>query len=210
MDEITKEAGLKVISDYSKERIETKVKEIAIEANDHLLNALYAESLLPAVNNSIEQYQALIAKCNEELAAIEARAIEIKDGQSAYNVRKEKKPIEAVLRAYEQGRNRMMERKANALEKINGHRFDAQAAMFRADYFLNISTTLPIESLKLHIANQLAPAAEVEAAAIIADEAANADVAEDESDVADANAELADTPDDVEDDANAKAADATE
>lgn len=210
MDEITKEAGLKVISEHSKERIDIKVKEIAHEANDHLLNALYAESLLPAVDNSIEQYNTLIAKCNEELATIEGRAAEIKDGQTAYNVRKEKKPIEAVLRAYEQGRNRMMERKANALEKINSHRFDAQAAMFRADYFLGISTELPVESLKLHIANQLAPAAEVEAAAIIAAESENTATVEDESDVADANAELADTQDDVEDKANTKADSATE
>lgn len=170
MESFIKEAGIASMRTHATEAIEKQIKDLALEANGNLINAAYAESLLPSVDEQVKQYDALIEKTNEEIANIEEAATHATSAQEGYNIRKEKKPLEAKLRAYDQGRQRMLERKASALEKINAHRFDAQANMHRIEFIKGLTGDAVVDTLVKHIENQQPKAAEEEAAAVIAEE----------------------------------------
>lgn len=174
MESFIKEGGIASLREYSKEALEKQIKDLSLEANGNLINAAYAESLIPSVDEQVKQYDALIEKTNEEIANIEEAATHATSAQEGYNIRKEKKPLEAKLRAYDQGRQRMLERKASALEKINAHRFDAQANMHRIEFIKALTGDAVVDTLVKHIENQQPKAAEEEAAQVIADEAKEA------------------------------------
>lgn len=168
METFTKQEGLDSIRDHSQEALDATIKTLSLEANTHLINAAYAESLIPSVDEQIKQYEALLDETHGKIADIEEMASHALNSQEAYNIRKEKKPLEAILRSYTQGKDRMLERKASALEKINAHRFDAQATMHRIAFFKATTGEAIVATLETHIKNQQAPEAE----AIVESEAA--------------------------------------
>lgn len=168
MESFIKPEGIASMREHSQEALEVTIKNLSLEANTHLINAAYAESLIPSVDEQMKQYEDLLDKTRGEIADIEELASKALSAQEGYNIRKEKKPLEGMLRSYEQGLNRMKERKAGALEKINAHRFDAQAVMHRIAFLKNTTGEEIIKTLEAHIENQHAPAAE----AIVESEAA--------------------------------------
>lgn len=174
MESFIKPKGMIAIQGASQEALEVTMKNLSLEANTHLINAAYAESLIPSVDEQVKQYDLLIDATNGAIADIEEQATHALSAQEGYTIRKGKKPLEATLRSYQQGKDRMLERKATALEKINAHRFDAQAIMHRIAYLADITPISLGEQLTKHIENQQAPAAEAEAEAIIAEESAEA------------------------------------
>ena len=174
MESFIKPEGIASMREYSKESLEKHIKDLALEANGNLINAAYAESLIPSVDEQVRQYEALIDETNGKIADIEEAATHATSAQEGYNIRKEKKPLEALLRSYDQGRQRMLERKATALEKINAHRFDAQANMHRIEFIKALTGDAVVDTLVKHIENQQPKAAEEEAAQVIADEQAEA------------------------------------
>lgn len=159
MESFIKPEGLASMREHSTEALEITIKNISLEANTHLINAAYAESLIPAVDEQIKQYVDLIDQTHAQIADVEEQASRAINSQEGYNIRKEKKPLEAMLRSYQQGRDRMLERKASAAEKINGHRFDAQATMHRIAFLKNTTGDAIIDTLENHIKNQQVPEA---------------------------------------------------
>lgn len=159
MESFIKEVGIICIGGASKEARETTCKNLSLEANTHLINAAYAESLISSVDEQIAQYDRIIGEINTKIANIEEAASHALNAQEAYNIRKEKKTHEGEIRQYQQGKDRMLERKANALEKINAHRFDAQALMHRIAFIAELGETALYDQLRTHIENQQVPAA---------------------------------------------------
>lgn len=157
METFIKEVGLVCIGGASAEARETTMKSLSLDANKHLIDAAYAESLLPSVDEQIAQYEKIVADLHTQIADIEELASKAPNPQEGYNIRKDKKPLEAQIRSYEQGKNRMLERKAAALEKINAHRFDAQAIMHRIAFISELGETTLYDQLRSHIENQQAP-----------------------------------------------------
>lgn len=159
METFIKEVGLVCIGGASAEARETTMKSLSLDANKHLIDAAYAESLLPSVDEQIAQYEKIVGDLHTQIADIEELASKAPNAQEGYNIRKDKKPLEAQIRSYEQGKNRMLERKAGALEKINAHRFDAQAIMHRIAFISELSPTELYDQLRSHIEKQQTPEA---------------------------------------------------
>lgn len=154
MESFIKLEGIASMRDHSTEALEVTIKNLSLEANTHLINAAYAESLLSAVDEQVEQYTKLLDETHGKIADIEEQASKALSAQEGYNIRKEKKPLEAMLRSYQQGKDRMLERKAGALEKINAHRFDAQAIMHRIAFLKATTGDAIIDTLEKHIKDQ--------------------------------------------------------
>jgi hypothetical protein len=154
MESFIKEVGLVCIGGASKEARETTMKTLSLDANKHLIDAAYAESLLPSVDEQIAEYEKIIGDLRTQIADIEELASKAPNAQEGYNIRKDKKEIEVKIRSYTQGRDRMNERKASALEKINAHRFDAQAIMHRISFIAELGETALYDQLRSHIEKQ--------------------------------------------------------
>lgn len=163
MESFIKEEGIAVIKSVSKEAIDKHIASIALEANNHLLNAEYAESLLPSVEEQINQYQQLIDDAQAKIEKFKAEAEELTKsgkGQAGYKLLKENvKPLEGKIRTYTAGRDKMVERFSSTQEKIHSHRFDAQATMHRIAFFKQLNPDVLSEKLVKHIEG-LAPKAE--------------------------------------------------
>lgn len=142
METLIKESGLAEIKTYSKEGIETYIRELALDANRHLLNAAYSESLIPSVEAQIETYQNEIKTRDEKIAALDL---------STYEAKKQEKEIRKGIKAYENGIKKLEERIKNAREKITSLRYDAQANMHRIAFLKDLTPDAPAEQLKAHI-----------------------------------------------------------
>lgn len=150
METIIKEDGVKAIQQYSGDAIKKRVELLSLEANEDLISALYAESLMPSLDEQIGAYETLIAECNKAIEEIETQAAGLK-GQEAYELRRTKKPFEEKIKMYQRGRDKLLERKAQTLERINNFRMDAQLNMHKIAHALSLGETVVADSLTSHI-----------------------------------------------------------
>lgn len=150
METIIKEEGIKAIQNNSAAALKKRVDDLSLEANDNLISALYAESLMPSLDEQIGVYQSLIADLESEIDVIEKQAGELK-GEEAYRVRRTKKPLEEKAKAYARGRDKLLERKAHTLERINNFRMDAQLIMHKIAHTESLGETAVVDSLVSHI-----------------------------------------------------------
>lgn len=183
METIIKKVGIEGIQKYSADAMKKRVELLSLEANENLISALYAESLLPSLDEQIAVYVGLIEKIDADIALILQRAEEAK-GQAGYNISRERKPLEETKKAYSRGRDKLLERKASTLERISNLRMDAQLIMHKIDHTLSIKDTELTDSLVTHIESLKekleAPAPTVE---LIEDEEVDADLSDTEDDV---------------------------
>lgn len=150
METIIKEEGIKAIQSNTADAIKKRVTDLSLEANENLISALYAESLMPSLDEQIGVYSKLIEEIEAQVAAIVASAEDLK-GQEAYNLRKTTKPLEDKAKAYTRGRQQLIERKATTLERINNFRMDSQLNMHKIAHSLSLGETTVSDSLVAHI-----------------------------------------------------------